>query len=174
MISGSSDRQLIDMGEGDYEGLDQYNFAKPFCKAAYRIDKPEDIALGVARAIRAALSGRPGGVYLDVPGELLGATMDLDAAKATIYAVNEPAPAMVPSQTSVDAALKLLAEAKNPLIYLGKGAAYAQCDQEESRTSCTRRASPTWPCRWPRASSPTPTPRTPPRPAASPCARPTW
>lgn len=129
MISGSSDRQLIDMGEGDYEGLDQYNFAKPFCKAAYRIDKPEDIALGVARAIRAAVSGRPGGVYLDVPGELLGATMDLDAAKATMYAVNDPAPAMVPSQESVDAALKLLASAKNPLIYLGKGAAYAQCDQ---------------------------------------------
>ena len=128
-ISGSSDRQLIDMGEGDYEGLDQYNFAKPFCKAAYRIDKPEDIALGVARAIRAALSGRPGGVYLDVPGELLGATMDIDAAKATMYKVNDPAPAMVPSQESVDAALKLLASAKNPLIYLGKGAAYAQCDQ---------------------------------------------
>ncbi len=129
-ISGSSDRQLIDMGEGDYEGLDQYNFAKPFCKAAYRIDKPEDIALGVARAIRAALSGRPGGVYLDVPGELLGATMDIDAAKATMYKVNDPAPAMVPSQQSIDDALKLLAGAKNPLVYLGKGAAYAQADQE--------------------------------------------
>ena len=128
-ISGSSDRQLIDMGEGDYEGLDQYNFAKPFCKAAYRIDKPEDIALGVARAIRAAVSGRPGGVYLDVPGELLGATMDLDAAKATMYQVNDPAPAMVPSQASVDEALKLLAGAQKPLIYLGKGAAYAQADE---------------------------------------------
>ncbi len=129
-ISGSSDRQLIDMGEGDYEGLDQYNFAKPFCKAAYRIDKPEDIALGVARAIRAAVSGRPGGVYLDVPGELLGATMDIDAAKATMYQVNDPAPAMVPSQESIDKALELLAGAKNPLIYLGKGAAYAQADKD--------------------------------------------
>ncbi len=128
MISGSSERELVDLGEGDYEGLDQLNYAKPFCKAAYRIDKPEDIAVGVARAIRAAVSGRPGGVYLDVPAALLGATMDQAAAEATIYKVNNPAPAMIPSQESVTDALKLLSTAKNPLIFLGKGAAYAQCD----------------------------------------------
>lgn len=128
MISGSSDREIVDMAEGDYEGMDQLNFAKPFAKAAYRIDKPEQIALGVARAIRAASSGRPGGVYLDVPAALLGATMDQAAAEATIYEVNDPCPAMIPSTESVTNALKLLASAKYPLIFLGKGAAYAQCD----------------------------------------------
>lgn len=128
MISGSSERELVDLGEGDYEGLDQLNYAKPFCKAAYRIDKPEDIAVGIARAIRAAVSGRPGGVYLDVPASLLGATMDQAAAEATIYKVNNPAPAMIPSKESISDALKLLSTAKNPLIFLGKGAAYAQCD----------------------------------------------
>ena len=35
MISGSSDRALVDMDRGEYEGMDQYNAAKPFCKAAF-------------------------------------------------------------------------------------------------------------------------------------------
>ncbi len=130
MIGGSSTRNLVDMGEGDYEGLDQMNFAKPFCKASFRVDNLEDIPLAVARAMRIALSGRPGGVYIDFPGETMGLSMDADAAKAMIYTVNDPCPAMVPSQTSVDAAMKLLAGAKNPWIILGKGAAYAQADEE--------------------------------------------
>jgi hypothetical protein len=56
-ISGSSDRAIVDLQQGDYKELDQMNAAKPHAKAAYRIDRPEDIGIGVARAIRAAVSG---------------------------------------------------------------------------------------------------------------------
>ncbi|MEC4272800.1 oxalyl-CoA decarboxylase [Adlercreutzia sp. R25] len=129
MMSGSSSRELIDMGEGDYEGTDQLNYAKPFAKAAYRVDKVEDIPLVVARAIRAACSGRPGGVYIDLPGDTLGQTIAKDAAEALLYEVNDPAPAQIPAQSVVDQAMEVLASAKKPLIYLGKGAAYAQCDE---------------------------------------------
>lgn len=130
MMSGSSNRQLVDMGEGDYEGLDQYNFAKPFCKAAYRIDKIEDIPLGIARAIRAAVSGRPGGVYVDLPADMLMQTIDVDQARALLYKVNDPAPAQYPAQSAIDQAMELLASAKKPLVYLGKGAALAHADAE--------------------------------------------
>lgn len=129
-ISGSSQRVEVDMAEGDYEGLDQLNFAKPFCKAAYRIDRPEDICLGLVRAIRAACSGRPGGVYLDIPGEMLGATMNQDAADATLFEPVDPAPILVPNQESIDRAVKLFASAKKPLIYLGKGAALGRAEAE--------------------------------------------
>ena len=50
---------MVDLERGEYEELDQMNAAKPFAKAAYRIDRPEDVGLGVARAIRTAVSGRP-------------------------------------------------------------------------------------------------------------------
>ena len=50
--------------------------ARPFTKAAYRIGAVEDIGFGVARAIRTAVSGRPGGVYLDVPREVLDQVME--------------------------------------------------------------------------------------------------
>ena len=50
--------------------MDQLAIAKPLCKAAFRVLHAEDIGVGVARAIRAAVSGRPGGVYLDLPAKL--------------------------------------------------------------------------------------------------------
>lgn len=129
-ISGSSDRAIIDLQQGDYEGLDQMNIAKPFAKASYRINKPEDIAVGLARAVRAAVSGRPGGVYLDLTTALLGSTIDKDTAEKTLFVPVNPAPAMIPSPESVQQALQLLAGAKQPLIILGKGAAYAQADNQ--------------------------------------------
>src|SRR6202051_2354898 len=79
-ISGSSDRAIVDLQQGDYEELDQMNAAKPYAKAAYRVNRPEDIGIGLARAIRAAVSGRPGGVYLDLPGDVLAAALDANAA----------------------------------------------------------------------------------------------
>ena len=127
-ISGSSDRNIIDLQQGDYEGLDQMNIAKPFVKAAYRINRPQDIAVGLARAIRAALSGRPGGVYLDITTAMLSTTMDVNEASATLFTPVEPAPVQLPSSTSVKRALKLLSNAAKPLVIIGKGAAYAHAE----------------------------------------------
>lgn len=132
-ISGSSDRALVDLQRGDYQDLDQLNAARPFAKAAYRIDRIEDIVRGVARAIRTAVSGRPGGVYLDIPGDVLGQTLQASGAAGTIWRVVDPAPRQLPAPDAVDRALGVLAQARRPLIVLGKGAAYAQADNEIRR-----------------------------------------
>jgi oxalyl-CoA decarboxylase len=60
LISGSSEREIVDLQQGDYEEMDQLAIAKPLCKAAFRVLHAQDIGIGVARAIRAAVSGRPG------------------------------------------------------------------------------------------------------------------
>ncbi len=130
LISGSSERPIIDLEQGDYEEMDQMAVAKPFCKASYRVNRPEDIGVGVARAIHAACSGRPGGVYLDLPAAVLGAVLDLDAGKKSLIKVVDPAPAAIPSSDSIGRALNLLSKAERPLIILGKGAAYAQADKD--------------------------------------------
>lgn len=130
LISGSSDREIIDLQQGDYEELDQMTAAKPYAKASFRVNKPEDIGIALARAIRTSSSGRPGGVYLDLTTEVLAAVMDKDAADKSIFKVEDPAPAQIPSPESVNKALQLLADAKRPLIILGKGAAYAQADED--------------------------------------------
>jgi len=101
LISGSSEREIVDLQQGDYEEMDQLAIAKPLCKAAFRVLHAADIGIGLARAIRAAVSGRPGGVYLDLP-----------------------------APSAVRRALDVLKSAKRPLIILGKGAAYAQADDD--------------------------------------------
>ncbi len=129
-ISGSSVREPIDLDQGTYEGLDQLNVAKGLVKAAYRVNKPEDIPTAVTRAYRAAISGRPGGVYLDVTTPCLGAVMDKADADKLFFQPVDPCPAMIPSDESVERAVQLLASAKRPAILLGKGAAYAQVDDK--------------------------------------------
>ncbi|MFO0252744.1 MAG: oxalyl-CoA decarboxylase [Betaproteobacteria bacterium] len=130
LISGSSEREIVDLQQGDYEEMDQLAIAKPLCKAAFRVLHAEDIGIGVARAIRAAVSGRPGGVYLDLPAKLLAQSLDAEAGASTLIKVVDPAPRQIPAPDAVQRALRLLAGAKRPLIILGKGAAYAQADTE--------------------------------------------
>jgi oxalyl-CoA decarboxylase len=128
LISGSSEREIVDLQQGDYEEMDQLAIARPHCKAAYRILHAEDIGIGVARAIRAAVSGRPGGVYLDLPAKLLAQTMAAEEGLRSLVKVVDPAPRQLPAPDAVDRAIDVLRNAKRPLIILGKGAAYAQAD----------------------------------------------
>jgi len=129
LISGSSEREIVDLQQGDYEEMDQLAIAKPLCKAAFRVLHAEDIGIAVARAIRAAVSGRPGGVYLDLPAKLFSQVMDASEGQKSLVKVVDPAPRQLPAPDSVARALDVLKSAKRPLIILGKGAAYAQEDE---------------------------------------------
>src|SRR3712207_3565857 len=130
LISGSSEREIVDLQQGDYEEMDQLAIAKPLCKAAFRVLHAADIGIGVARAIRAACSGRPGGVYLDLPAKLFGQVMNAEKGRKSLVKVIDPAPAQRPAPAALKRALDVLKSAKRPLIILGKGAAYAQADDE--------------------------------------------
>jgi oxalyl-CoA decarboxylase len=130
LISGSSEREIVDLQQGDYEEMDQLNIARPHCKAAYRINRTEDIGIAVVRAIRTALSGRPGGVYLDIPARLFATTMSAEHGAKSLFVPVDPAPSQLPGPDAVARAVDLIKGAEKPLILLGKGAAYAQCDGE--------------------------------------------
>ncbi|MFJ5683933.1 oxalyl-CoA decarboxylase [Streptomyces sp. NPDC093099] len=129
-ISGSSERHLVDLKQGDYEEMDQLAAAQPFVKAAYRVSRVEDIGRGIARALRTAISGRPGGVYLDIPAAVLGSIMDKEKGAKTLSRLVDPAPRQLPAPEAVDRAVEILAGAQRPLVVLGKGAAYAQADEK--------------------------------------------
>ena len=130
LISGSSEREIVDLQQGDYEEMDQLAIAKPLCKAAFRVLHAADIGIAVARAIRAAVSGRPGGVYLDLPAKLFSQVMDAAEGAKSLVKVIDAAPAQIPAPSAIKRALDVLKTAKRPLIVLGKGAAYAQADDE--------------------------------------------
>src|SRR5262249_1922709 len=128
LISGSSEREIVDLQQGDYEEMDQLAIAKPLCKAAFRVLHAADIGIGVARALRAAVSGRPGGVYLDLPAKLFAQVIDAEAGVKSLVKGIDPAPAQIPAPGAIKRALHCLRNARRPLIILGKGGAYAQAD----------------------------------------------
>ncbi len=84
----------------------------------------------MARAYRAAVSGRPGGVYLDITAPCLGQIVDAKTAEPWYFTPVDPCPKQLPAPEAIDRALALLASAKRPAILLGKGAAYAQIDDK--------------------------------------------
>jgi oxalyl-CoA decarboxylase len=69
-------------------------------------------------------------VYLDLPGDVLAATLDGETGARSLVHVVDPAPRQLPAPESVKRAIEVLAKAERPLIILGKGAAYAQADAD--------------------------------------------
>lgn len=129
-ISGASDPAMVDMDMGTYEQLDQLNAARPYVKAAFRCSHAKDIPSAVARAYRAAVSGRPGGVYIDMTTPALGEIMNAsDVEKLFIDPVDVYSP-VAPAPEAVTRAAKLIAGAKKPAFLFGKGAAYAQVEDK--------------------------------------------
>ncbi len=129
-ISGASDPHMVDMNMGTYEQLDQFNAAKPFVKAAFRCSHAKDIPSAVARAYRAAVSGRPGGVYIDMTTPALAEVMDAAEAEKLFYQPVDIVSPVAPNAEAVKRAVSILSQAKRPAILLGKGAAYAQVDDK--------------------------------------------
>ena len=129
-ISGASDPTMVDMNMGTYEQLDQLNTARPLVKAAFRCSHAKDIPSAVARAYRAAVSGRPGGVYIDMTTPALGEIMNREDAEKLFYEPVDVYSEVAPNAESVKRAVEILSNAKRPAILLGKGAAYAQAEDK--------------------------------------------
>lgn len=129
-ISGASDPTMVDMNMGTYEQLDQLNTARPLVKAAFRCSHAKDIPAAICRAYRAAVTGRPGGVYVDMTTPALGEIMDAADAEKLFYTPVDIYARTAPNSDAVARAVKLLSEAKHPALILGKGAAYAQVEDK--------------------------------------------
>ncbi len=109
-------------GIGAFQEADQMALAKPACKWTGQVDSTERIGEWIHVALGKAASGRPGGVYLDFPGELVAAKIDQDTA------VLRDAPSVTraaPDANAIDEVADRLAAAERPLLIIGKGAAWA-------------------------------------------------
>jgi len=110
-------------GLGAFQEANQVAFAAPGCKWTGQVDSSERIGEWVHLALGKALAGRPGGVYLDFPGELVGRKLD-EARVRWRPRLPEIARAH-PDPNAIDRIAELLARAERPLVVIGKGAAWA-------------------------------------------------
>ena len=126
LIAGSSSTDLME--RGDFQEAPQVRAAAPFVKWAGQAQDPRLIPHLVATAVRNAISGRPGPVYLDMPGNIIDAKVDEDAVP---WAPRVPDPARPKAADSdLNKALETLKSASNPLVVIGKGAAWAQSEKQ--------------------------------------------
>jgi acetolactate synthase-1/2/3 large subunit len=106
-------------------GIDQVAVARPIAKWAHQIGTVQQIPRLVAQAIRLATSAPTGPVLLDLPMDVLTATVDEDSVRIPETVVLDTPAA--PNARAVEAAAALLAGAKRPVILIGPGAWQADC-----------------------------------------------
>jgi acetolactate synthase-1/2/3 large subunit len=116
-VGGTSPR--IFSGMDAFQEVDQLSLYKPITKWAARILDAKRIPDVVATAFRQATSGKPGPVFLDLPGDVLGEVVD--ESSVTMPAPWKPAPRAHGDPAAVAEAVALLARAERPLIIAGSG-----------------------------------------------------
>jgi 2-hydroxyacyl-CoA lyase 1 len=126
LIGGAS--AIYQNGRGAFQEENQVEAVRQFCKYAHAIESPDRIPFYVEQAVRYALVGRPGASYLDVPDDVLTASID-DADIRLAPTVDDPPRTLAPDE-SVQAALDALKSATNPLVIVGKGLAWARAEAE--------------------------------------------
>jgi len=126
LIGGANDS--FQNGMGAFQEAPQVEAARPFVKYAARPDCVERLPYYVEQAVRTSINGRPGAAYLDLPNDLIVGA----AEERTIdWKPRCPDPPRSPADpAAVEQALELLRSAERPLVIVGKGAAYAQAEQE--------------------------------------------
>ena len=129
LIGGSSNQALNHMG--DFQAAPQVDLAKPFCKWVGQAERIELIPRYIATAVRHSISGRPGPVYLDLPGDVIASSLDEDDLAYPPRVEAPPAPQVDPA--AVKAALSALKSARQPLAIIGKGAAWAGAEEQVRR-----------------------------------------
>ncbi|XP_058087592.1 2-hydroxyacyl-CoA lyase [Magnolia sinica] len=130
MISGSCDQK--DFGKGDFQELDQIGAVKPFSKLSVKAKDITEIPHLVFEVVRCAVSGRPGGCYLDLPTDVLHQTVtESEAAKILAAAASSESVGPETSEpVEIGKAVDLLRHAERPLIVFGKGAAFSRAENE--------------------------------------------
>ena len=126
LIGGASEAGR--RGLGDFQEMDQVAAAAPFCKWSVAIDSARRIPWYVSTAIRRAMSGRPGPVYLDFPADVINTQLDEDEVEWTAAAPEPARPHAEPADVKL--AAQVIAEAERPLLLLGKGVAWSDAGAE--------------------------------------------
>ncbi|KAG7550968.1 thiamine diphosphate-binding fold [Arabidopsis thaliana x Arabidopsis arenosa] len=131
MISGSCDQR--DVGRGDFQELDQIEAVKAFSKLSEKAKDVREIPNCVSRVLDRAVSGRPGGCYLDIPTDVLRQKIsesEADKLVDEIVKSLKQEPIRESLRSEIESAVSLLRKAERPLIVFGKGAAYSRAEDE--------------------------------------------
>jgi acetolactate synthase-1/2/3 large subunit len=119
---------LKQFGMGGFHEMDQIAFMRPITKWSESILETERIPEFITRAIRIAVTGRPGPVFLDIPGDVLRNRVQPE--NVWFPAHYRPEARVQGDPSAIEKAVKLLSEAQKPLLVAGQGVWRSQATQE--------------------------------------------
>lgn len=120
IITGQVGRAAI--GSDAFQETDIYGITLPIVKHSYVVRDPQDMARIVAEAFHIASTGRPGPVLIDVPKDVGLEEFDYLPVEPGSVKLTGYRPTVKGNPRQVIQALKLIRQAKRPLLYVGGGA----------------------------------------------------
>ena len=113
-------------GRQVFQEIDQFEMMRGACKAVDRVYNVKRIPQQVAFALQRAISGKPGPVYVDMPGDILYQKIDEDQIDWSPCERPMMESRSMGDPTQVAELVKALAEAKKPLIVSGSGVIWSR------------------------------------------------
>ena len=131
MVAITSNVTTNSMGKGASQELDHYALFRPFVKTSLRPKNVDDIPQTVTQAFKAATTGRPGPVHLDLPQDLLeGTTENVPSYQAAEEYAMYPSIRPRAPTSSILNARDLILSSSRPIILAGGGAVLSQAWDE--------------------------------------------
>ena len=133
LLSISGCAELLDLGRGAMQEIDEVGMARPIVKGTWMVTDASRIPDMIAHALRVAYSGRRGPVHLTIPVDVQRQEVAED--EVTFYEPSEyrsQAPSVAAAGPVRDA-VELLRTAVRPLIIAGSAAAYARSGEALQR-----------------------------------------
>ena len=120
IVTGQVPRGAI--GSDAFQETDIYGITLPIVKHSYVVRDPRDMARIVAEAFHIANSGRPGPVLIDVPKDVGLEEFDYEPVEPGTVRLTGYRPTVKGNPRQINQALKLIRQARRPLLYVGGGA----------------------------------------------------
>ncbi|XP_053876014.1 2-hydroxyacyl-CoA lyase 1 isoform X2 [Malaclemys terrapin pileata] len=124
VIGGSSDRNQEIMGA--FQEFPQVEACRLYSKLSVRPSSLEAIPAVIEKAVRCSIYGRPGACYVDMPGDFV--TLQVNKSSVKYVKCCLPPPVCTAEHSAVSEAASILANSRQPLLIIGKGAAYSRAE----------------------------------------------
>jgi len=116
-----------------FQELDLISMFKPVTKLAIQVNKPDRIPEIVHYALRSAMTGRKGPVFIDMPRDVLNdQILQTEIVPPENYRPEYPP---LPHPEAIREAVRLLQQAERPLMLVGGGATWARANELVVRLS---------------------------------------
>ncbi|XP_063466832.1 2-hydroxyacyl-CoA lyase 1 isoform X3 [Symphalangus syndactylus] len=125
VIGGSSERNQETMGA--FQEFPQVEACRLYTKFSARPSSIEAIPFVIEKAVRSSIYGRPGACYVDIPADFVNLQVNVNSIKYMERCMSPPV--SMAETSAVCTAASVIRNAKQPLLIIGKGAAYAHAEE---------------------------------------------